>query len=60
MLRNFNWFSEKRMGDKRLGLVAPEYLKAIKVEMIRLAKKYDADIRGNHRAVAPRVQPVAG
>lgn len=42
MLRNFNWFSEKRMGDRKLGLLCPELLDSIKSEFTRLAEKYDA------------------
>ncbi len=56
MARNFNWYSEKRMGDRTYGLVTPERLERIKREMERLTEKYDADTRNpmNH-ALAPVV-----
>lgn len=59
MARNFNWYSEKRMGDKRFGvLVDDERLEAIKAEMKRLAKKYDADETApQHMALRPVVEP---
>lgn len=41
MLRNFNWYSEKSMGDRRFGMLTPDWLDAIKAEFARLADKYD-------------------
>jgi hypothetical protein len=56
MLRNFNWFKEKKMGYRRLGLLTPNYVETIKEEMMRLAKKYDAHNGvSNHAALRPIV-----
>lgn len=55
MARNFNWYSEKKMGDVRYGLLTPERLEAMKAEMERLAKKYDADNRPQRAETRPVV-----
>lgn len=60
MARNFNWYSEKRMGDRRYGLLTPDRLDAMKREMERLTAKYDADDRGQHQALQPVVAPRRG
>lgn len=55
MARNFNWYSEKRMGDRKFGLLTPERLEAIKRELERLADKYDADAGEQHPTLRPVV-----
>ena len=60
MARNFNWYSEKRMGDVRLGLLAPERLDAMKREFERLTAKYDADPGTQRMELRPVVEPRRG
>jgi hypothetical protein len=61
MARNFNWYSEKSMGDTRYGLLTPDALDEMKAEAERLTAKYDVDDRvEQHRALRPVVDPRRG